>query len=240
MATYEALRDRALAQVGLTGQTEAQTVAQTALEEAMKFVAFYVRVPSLIASATATAPADAELESNAITLGASGFNISAAYQCPDRLYVKKDSAEVNIGTPYEFLEYHHFQDLKSVPMGARPGIFDLGNYDERPRYCYTITPSSKVWAQPLSEDNVLTLVYRVSPAAYSGAATPEILGLFDYILVNAAVIALKEFLREPAEITTLWSLFEAGLMKDVQRYDLFLNSQRKRSHFRIHRSYRTP
>lgn len=238
MATYEALRDRALNQVGLLGQSEAQTVAQVALEEAMKFVAFHVRIPSLIASATATAPASPELESNAIAIGGGGFAVSATYQCPDRLYIKSDSTITDIGTPYDFVEYHHFQDLKSIPGVARTGIFQSALNDERPGFSWTITPSDKVWASPIKEDNVLTLVYRKVPAAYSGAASPEILVMFDHILVNGAVIALKEYLREPAEITTLWTLFENGLMKEIERYDLFLNGQRKRSHFKMHRSYR--
>lgn len=238
MATYEALRDRALNQVGLLGQSEAQTVAQVALEEAMKFVAFHVRIPSLIASATATAPASPELESNAIAIGVGGFAVSATYQCPDRLYIKSDSTITDIGTPYDFVEYHHFQDLKSISGVARTGIFESALGDERPGFSWTVTPSDKVWASPIKENNVLTLVYRKVPAAYSGAASPEILAMFDHILVNGAVIALKEYLREPAEITTLWTLFENGLMKEVERYDLFLNGQRKRSHFKMHRSYR--
>lgn len=238
MATYDALRDRALGQVGCTGQTEAQAIAQQALEEAMKFVAFHVRIPSLIASATATAPASPMLESNAIAIGVGGFAVSSTYQCPDRLYVKTNSNAAEIGTPYEFMEYHHFQDLKNIAAGARIGVLDSVTLDERPDFCWTVTPSDKIWATPLKEDNVLTLVYRKVPAAYSGSSSPEILAMFDFILVNGAVIALKEWLREPADITTLWTLFESGLMKDVQRYDLFLNGQRKRSHLKIHRSYR--
>lgn len=241
MAIYSTLRDRALGQVGCTGQTEAQAVAEVALEEAMKFVAFHVRVPSLIASATATAPASPELEANAIAIegGAGTFQISAGvFQAPDRLYVKKDSSAVSPGTPYEFLEYHHFLDLKSIPGGTRIGIMEPGVLDERPARSWTITPSNKVWANPLTQGNVVSLYYRKSPAANTGGNTPEILPMFDYILVNGAVIALKEFLREPAELTTMWALFEQALLKDCQRYDLFLNSQRKRSHLQIHRSYR--
>lgn len=238
MATYEELRDRALRQVSCLGQSEAQSVAQTALEEAMKFVAFHVRVPSLIASATATAPANPMLESSAITIGLGGFNVAATYQCPDRLYIKKDSSTVDIGIPYDFLEYHIFQDLKAIPCGTRVGIFEPSTIDERPTYCYTITPDNKLWATPSAEGNVLTLFFRKSPAAYSALVVPEILPLFDYILVNGAVIALKEWLREPEQITTLWSLFEEGLATDVQRYISFLNSQRKRTQLKIHRSYR--
>lgn len=240
MATYQTLRDRALSQVGCTGQTEAQTVAQVALEEAMKFAAFHVRIPSLISSATATAPASPELEANAITLGGAGFNVSATYQAPDRLYIKKDSTVAEIGTPYEYLEYHIFQDLKQAPGTIRIGTGSVYSYDERPNFAWTITPSSKVWCSPIAENNVLTLVYRTVPAAYSGAATPEILPMFDYILVNGAVIALKEWLREPAEITTLWGLFENGLLNDCKRYNEFLQSQYKRSTLKIHRSYRIP
>lgn len=240
MATYDTLRDRALKQVGCFGQSDAQTVAQTALEEAMKFVAFHVRIPSLIASATATAPASPELETNAISLTAvGGFNISAGvYQAPDRLYVKKDSTVTDVGTPYEYMEYHFFQDLKQIPANARSGIFYPVVIDERPKFCWTITPSGKVWATPTLENNVLTLFYRIVPAAYSGAATPEILPMFDHILVDGAVIALKEWLREPETISTLWTLFENGLKSSVDRYDLFLKGQRKRDHLKIHRSYR--
>lgn len=242
MATYDALRDRALAQVSCLGQTEAQAVAQQALEEAMKFAAFHVRIPSLIASATATAPANPTLESSAIAItgGAGTFGVTAGvFQAPDRLYIKKDSTITDIGTPYEFLEYHHFQDLKSIPAALRVGIFNPAALDERPNFAWTITPTDKVWAFPVSQNNVLTLVYRKVPAAYVGGNTPEILPMFDYILVNGAVLALKEWLREPTQVITWWDMFEQQLMKDVQRYDLFLNSQRKRSHLKIHRSYKT-
>jgi hypothetical protein len=241
MSTYSTLRDRALDQVGCTGQTEAQTIAQVALEEAMKFVAFHVRIPSLVASATATAPSDPQLEASAIALtgGAGTFGISTGvFQCPDTLWVKKDSSTVGYGTPYEFYEYNTFLALKAIPSGRRIGVLDNGFADERADFSWTITPTDKVWSEELVEDNVLTLFYRKSPAAYSGAATPEITPLFDYILVNAAVLALKEWLREPAELTTMWGLFEQGLMADVQRYDSFINGRRKRSHLRIHRSYR--
>jgi hypothetical protein len=239
MATYEALRDRALSQVSLTGQSEAQAVAQIALEEAMKFVAFHVRIPSLIASAQATAPASPELEANAIALEGSGFNISSGvYQCPDRLYIKKDTSTVNYGVPYEYIEFHHFVDLKSIPASVRVGVIDSITYDERPTRSWTVTPTSKVWAEPIAEGNVVTLFYRKNPAAYVSGNTPEILARFDFILVNAAVLALKEWLREPATITTLWSLFQTALIADVQQYDLELNGQRKRSHLKIHRSYR--
>lgn len=239
MTTYSTLRDRALGRVDCVGQSEAQTIAQNALEEAMKFVAFHVRVPSLIASASATAPANASLEANAIAIESTGFAItSGVFQAPDRLFVKADSTVVGYGTPYDFLEYHHFLDLKSVPGGSRIDLFTPALVDERPRYAYTITPTSKIWTEPLTEGNVLTLFYRKVPAAYSGAATPEILPAFDYILVNGAELALKEWLREPTEIITLWDLFKAHLMPEIELYDDYIHSQRKRTYFKIHRSYR--
>lgn len=245
MSTYTVLRDRALGQVNLGGGTEAQAIAQTALEEAMKYVAFHVRIPSLISKATATAPANATLEASAISLtgGAGTFGISAnTYQTPDRLYIKAASSTEGYGVPYEYLEYHHFIDLKSIPSASRVGILDPSTSDERPDFAWTITPAGAVWAYPVKENNVLTLFYRIAPAAYSGAATPEIQPLYDYILVNGAVIALKEYLREPDKITNLWSLFDDendGIIKDVRRYDLAINGARKRSHLKVHRSYRT-
>jgi hypothetical protein len=240
MATYSTLRDRALNRVGCLGQSEAETVAQMALEETMKFVALYVRVPGLIATATATAPADPEEEANAILIeNASGFNVSSGvFMAPDRLYVKEDSNADGPGTPYEYLEYDHFQDLKSIPLGNRVSLYNSNLQDQRPRFCYTITPSNEIWAQPLTEDNVLTLRYRKAPAAYSGGTTPEISPQFDFILVNGAELVLKEWLREPDTISTTWSLLENGLMDDIRRYDIEINGQRKRSSFQIHKSYR--
>lgn len=239
MATYQTLRDRALNRVGCLGQSEAQTVAQNAMEEAMRFISFHVRVPSLISSATATAPASPTLKANAITLGVSGFNITATFQCIDRLYVKKDSSGDDEGVPYVYREYHHFLDIKNDPSPYRYSIDSPEIFDENPQRVFTITPDNKLWAMPLTQNNVLTLYYRVLPAAYSGGATPEVLPLFDYILVNAAEIALKEYLREPAEITNLWRLFEGGIMDDVKKYDEYLNGQYKRDSLKIHRSYRT-
>ncbi len=239
MATYDTLRDRALNNVGCLGQTEAQTVAQLALEECMKFVAFYVRIPSLIASAQFTiAAANPQTEANAPAIGASGFNVSSTYQCPDRLYVKKDTSTENYGTPYEYLEYHHFIDLKSIPAGMRVGVTTPGTLDERPDFSWTVTPANLVWINPLTLGNVATLFYRKNPTAYSGSGTPEILTRFDFILVNGAVLVLKEWLREPDGITNMWEIFRSKLMPDVQLYDLELNGQRKRSHLKIHRSYR--
>lgn len=238
MATYEQLRDRALGQTGTTGMTEPQTIAQYALEEAMRFVASHVRIQSLIGSATATAPADAHLETNAITLGVSGFNISSSFQCIDRLYVKKDSSVVGRGTPYEYVEYDYFHDLKAAPGSIRVGVYDAASYDERPMYSYTLTPDGKIWSTDIAEDNVLTLVFQKTPAAYSGSSTPEILTKFDYILVDAAVIAIKEWQKEPAEIVTLRTLFQNGLMNDVKLYAEYLKGQYKRDTLKVHRDYR--
>ncbi len=234
-----ALRNRALVQVGCLGQTEAEDVAEQALEECMKFVALHVRVAGLIGSATATAPADPEDEANAIPIGAGspGFGVSATFQAPDRLYVKKDSSADNYGSPYEFLEYDHFIDLMSIPGQIRDG-FDSIQHDERPSRCYTITPSDKIWAQPLTAGNVLTFFFRKAPAAYGDAATPEIAPLFDYILVSGTALVLKEWLREPDGIVSMWQIFEAGLMNDIARYQSALNGRRKRSQIKIHKSYR--
>lgn len=236
MATYQTLRDEALALVGGEGQLDLQSVAEKALYQCMKWVAFHVRVPSLTSSATATAPADAHLEDNAITLGASGFNVSSTFQCVDRLYVKNDSTTEGKGIPYDYYEYHHFLDLINIPGGYRE--YADSTWDEAAEFRFTITPSNKLWAQPLSEGNVLTLFFRIEPAAYNGSGTPEILPLFNHILVEGAVLVLKEWLREPAEIMTMWNLFENGLKAQREEYDRQINGTRKRTSLRMHRSYR--
>lgn len=239
MATYSALRDRALNRVGCLDQTEAQTVAQMALEETMKLVALKVRVPGLIATATATAGASPELEANAIAIETTGFGVTAGvFMAPDRLYVKKDSSIADKGTPYEYLEYDHYVDLKSVPWGERQTLYESGLHDERPRFAWTITPSNKIWAEPLTEDNVLTLRYRKAPAAYVAGNTPEISAQFDFILVNGAELVLKEWLREPEAITTTWALLQDGLQQDIENYDIEINGQRKRKALKVHRTYR--
>jgi hypothetical protein len=236
MATYEELRDRALQQVGCLGQSEPEEVAQIALTEAMKYVAFHVRVPSLIASATAVAPPNPTLEANAIPLGPLGFNITSSYQTPDVLFIKADAAMEGYGTPYDYREYHHYLTLRS-PQTSRLGTQDF--IDELPRFPWTITPTNGVWSHVILEGNVLTLFYRVVPIEYGdGTLPPEILPMFDYILVNGACVALKEFLREPKEITTLWTMFDGALKADCDRYDDYINSQRKRTQIKIHRTYR--
>lgn len=236
--TYEQLRDAALKRVGHLGQSDTEQVAEAALEEAMKFVAYYVRIPSLIGSATATAGASPMLESNAITLSTGGFNITSTYQAPDRLNVKRTSADTDIGIPYTYYEYHVFQDLRNIPGLYRYGLSGPAVNDESSDYAYTITPDGKLWATPLAENNILTLYFRKSPAAYSGSAYPEILPLFDTILVNAAETVLKEFVREPEAIVNMWELFERHLIMDIDKYDQFINGQYNRSELKMHRSYR--
>ena len=239
MATYNQLRDEVLRRCGALGEVEAQDVVQAALVACMRFVSFHVRIPSLIGSATATAPASPTLEANAIPLYTTGFTIPAGqFQVPDRLYVKKDSSTEGQGTPFDFREYHHFLDELNAPRSERVQIFAPGTLNELPRFPYTITPSNKLWALNIVEDNVLTLYYRKVPADYSPDSSPEITPLFDHILTSGAELALKEFLKEPAALTHLWQLFTDGLMPQIESYDSHINGSRKRRTFKIHRSYR--
>lgn len=237
MTTYATLRDSALKQCGAYGESEMSELAEIALAECMKFVSFHIRVPALVGSATATAPASPELESNALSI-ASDFSI-ADFRTPDRLFVKKNSSAVELGTPYEFLEYDTTLDLLYSPSSRYGIVRDLDEYgDDIPDRWYTITPSNKIWARPLSQGNVLTFFYRKEPAAFSGAGTPEINPQFDWILTKGAVLAIKEAQREPDRIMSMWDLFTNGLEADLDRYDSFLNGRRKRDEIRIHKSHR--
>ena len=212
-------------------------LAEIALAECVKFVSFHIRVAALVGSATATAPASPELESNALSI-TTDFSISD-FRTPDRLFVKQNSSSVEKGAPYEFLEYDTALDLLYSPS-SRFGITrDSDSYgDDIPERWYTITPSNKIWARPLSEGNVLTFFYRKEPAAFVAGNTPEINPQFDWILTKGAVLAIKEAQREPDRIMSMWDLFSAGLGDDLDRYDSFLNGRRKRDEIRIHKSHR--
>lgn len=239
MATYQQLRDDVLSKTGYTGQLEATTVVEKALAEAMKFVAFNVKIASLIKKATATAPASPELESNAIAIGSGGFNISD-FQQIDKLFVKSASATSGYGLPYDPKEYWDILELQAIPSpynGTR--LLDTErSFDDTPKRWYTQTPDDKIWCKPVKQGDILTLFYRTEPAAYNNSNTPEISSRFNYILVKAGELALKEFLREPDQISTMWDLFEAVLQKDIAKYNDALAGGRVRDSFKIHRSYR--
>lgn len=242
MATYSTLVTRALNQLRLASNLDAQEVAEVAIAEAMKFVAFHVRIPSLLPSVGALAPAPGIDDVISMTLTGT-FGLSAGvYQAPDRLWVaqaQSDVTDLNKGTAYTFVPYDTYLDLTSISSNYREDL-SATRYDELPSsYVWTIKDDSTIFAKPLAEDNYVTLRYHKVPTAYASNGTPEILPMFDFILVNATVLALKEWLREPDQMLTLWDLYQS-LMPSIDEYKRHITATRKRGNLRIHRAYRAP
>lgn len=234
MATYQELKVKAL---NLTDQSleidaDASAIAEYGLEEGLKYVANQINLPGLIGQASATWGASTE----SIPLGLGGFEITD-YQAPNRLYIKRDSDVEGVGIPYEYLEYLFWLDAKSIPLGdTRDSLFEENTLDERPARSYTIDFDSNLIAHPVAEDNVLTFFYKKEPAAYSAIGVPEIPSNFNYILVDAAILCLKEWLREPEAIVAPQTLFKA-LDPAIAVIQEELWGKRKRRNLKIHRSY---
>jgi hypothetical protein len=240
MATYTALLARATGQLGLTGQLDAEEIGAVALYEAMRYVAFYVPIPSLSPIVSATAPAPAG--DGVITMGLyTTFGLaSGTFQAPDRLWVAESSSVVTSlekGTIYNFMEYQDYLDASSVSLGFRDGINPHPIADMQHRLVWTVKDNTDVLVMPVAQGNEVTLRYRKEVAANTGSNTPEILPLFDFILVNAAVLVLKEWQREPAAITTMWELF-SSLKPSIEEYKRHIAGTRRRMDLRVNRNYR--
>lgn len=242
MSTYLQLRDRAISQISLTGNADAQEVAQIALQECMRYVAHKVRVPALLPTVAAAAPAPGGDGVIAMTLTGTFALGSGVYQAPDRLWVAKTSGDVTAldkGTPYKYYPIEAYRDLSNIAPNFRTYIDSDSINDLDSKFRWTVDEATgTVYIDPVEEGNYVTLQYHKSPAAYADGTTPEILPLFDYILVDGAVLALKEWLREPGEILTYRSLFRA-LDPDIEEYKRHIAGTRKRTQLRMHRSYRT-
>lgn len=215
----------------MVGDSDAAAIAEIALEEALKYVAQKVYLPALVASATYTwgvSDTEASLSSD--------FGISD-FETPVLLLVAENASST--GVPYVFREWLEYEQIRAVPGGIRVNLTSATSYDERPDRVYTLNPSNELIAYPIKAGNVLTLYYRKSPAAYSDAGTPEMPSLFDSILVNGAVMYLKEYIREPEQIINPYKLFK-DLDEQIEELDHHLKSQRQRRPMKLSARYRIP
>lgn len=225
MTTYSTLLDRALKLTDSEDVTQAEAVGQIALEEALKYVASKVYLPDLVASASYTyTDSDTYVDISA-DLGISD------YETPEYLYIDD--------IPYVYREWHEWKILKNSPGQVREDLSSPLTYDERPNRVYTIDPNNRIYIYPVSEDDVVEFFYRKSPAAYTSGGTPEMPSLFDSILVNGAVMYIKEYIREPEAIINPYELF-SKLDPQIEELDRHLNSKRSKPHIRLSRRYRIP
>ena len=236
--TYAQLKSEVLTLCDFsTAALDAGAVVEKALENVMRYVARKVELPGLIASASFTAIS----ATDPIPLfTALGFNITQAnYDSPNRLYIRNTSTATQPGQPYDYLEFMHWLELKSVPSGApREDSLSWGSLDERPTRAYTIDLTNGMNAYPIAIGNVLTFYYNKPVTAYADAGFPELPApSFDTLLVNGAMMVLQAWTKEPDSLVDYYSVFRA-LDPEIGDLDSFLNSRRKRSSFKIHNSYR--
>lgn len=226
MATYSTLRGRVLSLTDQTGVTTTQTVAEIGLEEAMKYVATKVELPSLHKSATYTWGASDTYAELSADFGVSDF------ETPDVLYVN------NI--PYDFREYEEWLQLKESPTIDRRNLSTAATVDERPDRVWTMDSSDNIYVNPVSTDNTLLLRYLAAPAAYGdGTGTPELPSFFDGILVAGAQRVVQQYITDPEAPISFYQLFKA-LDPQIMELDLHLKSKRQHRKIRLARSYRTP
>lgn len=230
--TYLQLRDRVLTFCDQVGSDDAAELVEAALEESMKYITSKIELPGLLHSAQATWGSSTTSLSIVTDFGV------ADYASPDRLYVKKDSTADNYGLPYDYVEWMHWHDLKSVPSGdIRDSIFSPASLDERPARAWTIENNDLIHISPYATDNVLSLFYFSEPAAYSDAGTPEIPAKWDYILVSGGVLILKEWLREGDLVVEPRTILK-GLDEQIAEMDSELSGKRKRGNLKISHRYR--
>jgi len=226
MTIYSALLAKALTLVDSTGVTQAASIGEIALEETMKYVASKVYLSGLVSSATYTYGASDTYVELSADLGISDF------ETPEHLYVDD--------VPYVFREWHTWKQLKNSPGARRTDLSSATTNDDRPLRVYTLDPNDRLYIYPISAGNVVDFYYRTSPAAYGdGSGTPEMPALFDSLLVNGAVMYLKEYIREPEQIINPYELFKK-LDPQIQELDIHLNSKRSRRQMKLARSYRIP
>lgn len=237
MAIYSALKAEVLANVDHTGSLDAGLVVQNWLVSCIRYVSSRMELPALRLSTSYTLVA-ADVTAGRVSISDAGKLNATSYSTPNRLFVRSKVGDTIPGTPFEYVEFMHYLDLKASPVGSREtSLYADFNDDLRPDFPYTIDGDNLIF-EDLVVGNVLTFYYMKEPAAYVDANTPEIPNEFQYILVNGATLALKEWVREPDNIMDPHSLF-SGLNEQIVQMDLFLHGRRKRSMIRIHPSYWT-
>jgi len=216
------------------GNTDAQSVAEKGLEEAMKYVASKVRLDTLVGTATHTWTAT---DDKIPLFTALGFNITSASSPlePILLFV---GTLGDTGIPFDFRRFLEWKELQGQPGRLRTAIFGGLVIDERPERSFTINASDELELHPQPvEDKVLTLHFRIPPADYTDAGTPEIPQRWDSILIHGAVMFVKEQVRMPEQIINPYDFFQ-GLDEQITRMESQLRGTKSRPVMKIGKSYR--
>lgn len=208
-----------------TGQTDVQEVAEEAAVHALRYIASRIKIPELMTSKTYTWQSADEV----IPIGVGGFAITG-FTTPVQLFVND--------IPYTFRDWLEWKTFQKIPYGERWSLNQPATSDIRPWRCYTINPDDEVEIFPLPiEDDEIELFYDVEPAAYNGASSPELNTRYHVILVNACILAIKEFLKKPSTIVDLNTLF-SSLDPQISELEMHQNSHRQRRGMRVSHRYR--
>ncbi len=234
MALYSALRDTTLILADEIGNTDAQTVAEKGLEETMKYVASKVLLDSLVSTATFIWLAAGD-QVELFTAG--GFNITDASSPLEPLSLFVGTVDTN-GIPYVYRRFLQWKDLQAQPGRLRTAIFGGLVLDERPERTFTINASDEMELFPEpAVGKQLTLHYRLTPAPYADSTTPEIPARWDSLLINGAVMYVKEQVRQPEQIINPYDFFKA-LDEEITRMESQLRGTMSRPSMKIGKSYR--
>jgi hypothetical protein len=195
----------------------------------MKYVASRVYIASLIPSATYTWQD-----------GDTGIDLVADFGINLADFVTPYILTVS-GVPYNFRDFIEWTQLKAVPSSSvRISISAPVSIDERPGATYTIDPNSVILLNPEpSEDEVVELFYRVSPAPYADLTVPEIPSDWDWILVDGGVSWVQAWENNEDQILTPSQIF-VNLNKPIRDLNLAINSGRRHSKLKLAFSYRIP
>ena len=236
MATYDSLKTRVLNFCDAVGSTDAGSIAELALEETMRFISDRVTLPDLVAKATYTWGAS---DSSVALHGSAGLNITQSLMSsPNNLFIKKDTAADDPGLPYDYLEYMTWLQLKATPSHAnRPDVFSPQSIDERPARAYTIDLTRSLQADPIAEGNCLSFYYNKPPAVYSALTAPELPPKYEQLLVNGAVLILKEWIREPDTPLDPTTLLQP-LIPQIRELEMHSRSNRQRNALHLTSRYR--
>lgn len=230
--TYLQLKTDALVLTDHEGSADVGSVAEIALLEALKFVAQNVRLDSLVGEASYTLDAT-DITNQYIPLNTDGFEVADITE-PLELWVGQTAT--SDGERYEYKRYLDWRRLKNTQSGRSPLFGSYTNPSMASR-TFTLNTSDNILIYPFpTEGKICTLFYQKEIAAYSDAGYPELNDPWDSILINGAVLYIKEFLKETMEPLNPYLLFQQ-LIPQIEELKISLDSPRTSPRLRIHSSY---
>lgn len=193
MATYSELLDDVLVMTETQGVTDVIALVKIALPRCVRYISRRVDLSQLIQTSTYT-------WASGTTQASLGVDFAVTdYQTPYLLLVGE--------TPYNYLEFKDWLVLKFKPGGWREGL-DAPTRDLRYEFSFTIDLDDNIILYPIPVDQVVTLYYFSSVAAYADAGVPEIPSDWTDILIDGACLVVKTYIENPSAPVNFDSIFK--------------------------------